>query len=127
MVGFNEAAARCRGKRQFGALLVVELPGASMRPRPDAAENAARSSGVIAGCEWCFNEAAARCRGKHAALVAWLRRAAGFNEAAARCRGKLRRSRAFGLGLRASMRPRPDAAENTYNTIHKIPCQALLQ
>ena len=35
---FNEAAARCRGKT-LPALLVVEAePGASMRPRPDAAE-----------------------------------------------------------------------------------------
>ena len=37
---FNEAAARCRGKlgRQFRGL--TEQEAASMRPRPDAAENA---------------------------------------------------------------------------------------
>ena len=86
-VRFNEAAARCRGKRR----LVVEpgkLVGASMRPRPDAAEN--RLAGVMEGrsdggasmrprpdaaenprartatprARPCFNEAAARCRGK---------------------------------------------------------------
>ena len=36
----------------------------------------------------------------------------GFNEAAARCRGKRGRSARRGVGARASMRPRPDAAEN---------------
>ena len=62
---------------------------ASMRPRPDAAEN---SSGCAVGLSRCqsFNEAAARCRGKHAL---------------ARCNGRDQ--------LAASMRPRPDAAENT--------------
>ena len=61
---FNEAAARCRGKR------------AGRRRRPTATAP-------------CFNEAAARCRGKLAALGA-VRRLVGrsFNEAAARCRGK---------------------------------------
>ena len=61
--GFNEAAARCRGK-----------PAASV---PEASILAA-----------CFNEAAARCRGKRPVPrptpSAWCR----FNEAAARCRGK---------------------------------------
>ena len=60
---------------------------ASMRPRPDAAENLraqARRFVISLG----FNEAAARCRGKR-----WRTRARGrwssrFNEAAARCRGK---------------------------------------
>ena len=38
--------------------------GASMRPRPDAAENAWEF--VQAGADFNrFNEAAARCRGKH--------------------------------------------------------------
>ena len=35
-----------------------------------------------------------------------------FNEAAARCRGKLVRGVEPGLDAAASMRPRPDAAEN---------------
>ena len=35
-----------------------------------------------------------------------------FNEAAARCRGKRALDQAAGQHLRASMRPRPDAAEN---------------
>ena len=61
---------------------------ASMRPRPDAAENGSRARGG-AGRGPRFNEAAARCRGKP---LHWT-----FNEAAAG---------------RASMRPRPDAAEN---------------
>ena len=38
--------------------------------------------------------------------------AAGFNEAAARCRGKLDLAERTRDLLRASMRPRPDAAEN---------------
>ena len=37
-IRFNEAAARCRGKRAQGVLQVSDLV-ASMRPRPDAAEN----------------------------------------------------------------------------------------
>ena len=62
---FNEAAARCRGKRWQGALRRAELV-ASMRPRPDAAEN------CLASVSWSllmtgFNEAAARCRGKRTA------------------------------------------------------------
>ena len=35
---FNEAAARCRGKRTI-ALDAPQVAAASMRPRPDAAEN----------------------------------------------------------------------------------------
>ena len=61
--GFNEAAARCRGKRTFHRRL-DRRPIASMRPRPDAAENDPLAGG--------------------------------------------RRHRV----ARASMRPRPDAAEN---------------
>ena len=61
---------------------------ASMRPRPDAAENPGLSSGAPRSPP-CFNEAAARCRGKH-----------GFG----------RSDGAQPAG--ASMRPRPDAAEN---------------
>ena len=37
--GFNEAAARCRGKRATGRLVADAQAQASMRPRPDAAEN----------------------------------------------------------------------------------------
>ena len=36
---FNEAAARCRGKRIGGSLMGRHSAAASMRPRPDAAEN----------------------------------------------------------------------------------------
>ena len=61
---------------------------ASMRPRPDAAENA--KEGPLRRCG-----------------------TPRFNEAAARCRGKPRRPRRAGEEhLQASMRPRPDAAEN---------------
>ena len=69
------------------------------------------------GGDQCFNEAAARCRGK-------LRMPAGedsvhsrFNEAAARCRGKRKDAVARRRRQRASMRPRPDAAENSLMTI----------
>ena len=60
---------------------------ASMRPRPDAAENARtpRSSSTQGPG---FNEAAARCRGKRFAACRTPRTRARFNEAAARCRGK---------------------------------------
>ena len=61
---------------------------ASMRPRPDAAENrATRTSRARA--ESRFNEAAARCRGKPRGLPPLV-----------------------GAASAASMRPRPDAAEN---------------
>ena len=85
---FNEAAARCRGKPVARAAGVAGHDGASMRPRPDAAEN------LRTAPRWpvrpdCFNEAAARCRGKpqrsHPGGMAF---PACFNEAAARCRGK---------------------------------------
>ena len=59
---FNEAAARCRGKQQPRELRPGRKP-ASMRPRPDAAENMRRRTDdalPVVG----FNEAAARCRGK---------------------------------------------------------------
>ena len=87
-VCFNEAAARCRGKLPVGILLDPPYLTASMRPRPDAAENC----------------------GLHRPGSG---RDAGFNEAAARCRGKLPgNERAEPPISRASMRPRPDAAEN---------------
>ena len=59
---FNEAAARCRGKR------------VSVR--------------VFASPTISFNEAAARCRGKRRAVLRVRLRETRFNEAAARCRGK---------------------------------------
>ena len=59
---FNEAAARCRGK-PGGAARRARCRRASMRPRPDAAENFRlfdyERDGTLR-----FNEAAARCRGK---------------------------------------------------------------
>ena len=110
--GFNEAAARCRGKR-ISPVLGFHDRGASMRPRPDAAENVPRgqaravdqrasmrprpdaaencSRGRWSRTSTCrFNEAAARCRGKRRRPgCRSIRCSRGFNEAAARCRGKL--------------------------------------
>ena len=62
---------------------------ASMRPRPDAAENLPGGGPRAAAGRTRFNEAAARCRGKPV----------------------LPQGRRDRDGL-ASMRPRPDAAEN---------------
>ena len=77
-------------KTRKPALSIVARTLASMRPRPDAAENTFASSRPGAAAGAGFNEAAARCRGKHEqALDA---------EQAVRV---------------ASMRPRPDAAENS--------------
>ena len=61
---FNEAAARCRGKLVTMLAARAELVDASMRPRPDAAENLHLED--IPRCSHTvgFNEAAARCRGK---------------------------------------------------------------
>ena len=116
---FNEAAARCRGKHRGLRRAAEAARAASMRPRPDAAENgcAAPSTSALMAR---FNEAAARCRGKRwrpaSPRPSHGRR---FNEAAARCRGK-RRPRLAGRPDRAgaSMRPRPDAAENPR---HRVP------
>ena len=63
---------------------------ASMRPRPDAAENPRRPARTGGRPASCFNEAAARCRGKRPRQAARRRRRPCFNEAAARCRGKRR-------------------------------------
>ena len=87
-------------------------PAASMRPRPDAAENSPIPAASTRGGT-SFNEAAARCRGKHRFGRTWRGCWPSFNEAAARCRGKPGRGTGEGAGLDyASMRPRPDAAEN---------------
>ena len=85
---FNEAAARCRGKR---SRWTTSCPGWSS----------------------CFNEAAARCRGKRGGSPRGPAGRQRFNEAAARCRGKQKtRVRRLLQEVAASMRPRPDAAEN---------------
>ena len=87
--GFNEAAARCRGKPPPKEHDYPDATMASMRPRPDAAENhrqaeaedAARKASMRPRPDAAenparrtpsrppqerFNEAAARCRGKPA-------------------------------------------------------------
>ena len=69
---------------------------ASMRPRPDAAENPAARRGSP-GATSRFNEAAARCRGKHPRQWTPRPEYSCFNEAAARCRGK----RSFDRDLRS--------------------------
>ena len=85
---FNEAAARCRGKRQRDGDNELPVRSASMRPRPDAAENPRCRSGWQTSLIR-FNEAAARCRGKRTSSpTSACGTRPGFNEAAARCRGK---------------------------------------
>ena len=86
---------------------------ASMRPRPDAAENLWMSLDTCQATV-SFNEAAARCRGKPSSPRRWPACSSPcFNEAAARCRGKPQHLRVNAAGTAlASMRPRPDAAEN---------------
>ena len=118
--GFNEAAARCRGKTRGHAGGARRPRPASMRPRPDAAEKLAwprlpeslrplasmrprpdaaekpRCGTARGACSVRFNEAAARCRGKTFGRPPPLGSGRGFNEAAARCRGKTRRCRVAG-------------------------------
>ena len=77
-------------KTRFGSRRVARRLRASMRPRPDAAENI-RAGSPACRRRRCFNEAAARCRGKPGT-------------------GRVREGRCSV----ASMRPRPDAAENDY-------------
>ena len=107
---FNEAAARCRGKHGRRRWQAMPIRGFN--------EAAARCRGKLAslagGCDPtpCFNEAAARCRGKLERFHERPRSGPRFNEAAARCRGKPRPGGARVRARGASMRPRPDAAEN---------------
>ena len=101
---------------------------ASMRPRPDAAENPSRPAALPHGSAR-FNEAAARCRGKPSPSRRMLVYGRSFNEAAARCRGK-RPTRSFKrYGASASMRPRPDAAENAATTslVSSAPARASMR
>ena len=113
IAGFNEAAARCRGKHADCRAGVLRDGDASMRPRPDAAENAAgrrRAAGNLSASMRPRPDAAEN----RARWPDRRRRAAScFNEAAARCRGKRRVGRASPAAAVASMRPRPDAAENS--------------
>ena len=123
--GFNEAAARCRGKRQ------------TARPKSPKRvcfnEAAARCRGkqpepprARLPDTYCFNEAAARCRGKRGRSRVDPRGRTSFNEAAARCRGKRRTSYSTAwAGSQASMRPRPDAAENAVRLRITVPAAAL--
>ena len=60
-----------RKTRKCVPLPPLRLSLASMRPRPDAAENRRPCSGTPPGRER-FNEAAARCRGKPPAYVSVL-------------------------------------------------------
>ena len=86
--GFNEAAARCRGKRPQGCELGVRANDASMRPRPDAAENT--ETLMMIG----FVPSLASMRPRP--------------DAAENADGRLE----IDDTIVASMRPRPDAAEN---------------
>ena len=67
---------------------VAAYPLASMRPRPDAAENPGGQTATGSASPPGFNEAAARCRGKLRGCGCWPSGWWRFNEAAARCRGK---------------------------------------
>ena len=109
---FNEAAARCRGKPAIPASRVFGRGAASMRPRPDAAENHGRDVLLRRAVDASMRPRPDAAENRRRAAAAW-RSDPRFNEAAARCRGKpwyRRLSRAAGGA--ASMRPRPDAAEN---------------
>ena len=119
---FNEAAARCRGKHTARAPDQPPLRRASMRPRPDAAENG--DDGVQAEP---LVPASMRPRPDAAEnppfVRLWSARPPCFNEAAARCRGKRRRRLMRLLAAAgASMRPRPDAAENKLSGGRPGPC-----
>ena len=112
--GFNEAAARCRGKRAGDHALPRRLaaPRASMRPRPDAAENRhllrVLRPGSLASMrprpDAAENPGAFARDGRRGAASMRPRPDAAENEL-----------QAAALRVRhgASMRPRPDAAENT--------------
>ena len=119
MARFNEAAARCRGKRRPCSDRPAAAP-ASMRPRPDAAENPhLRGVDLDAGGASMRPRPDAAENGRRSCCA--FRPGYRFNEAAARCRGKP----PPGCGTprprrRASMRPRPDAAENAPHSVPRL-------
>ena len=112
----KQASMRPRPDAAENAFNLVDCDGASvrasMRPRPDAAENHVPAAERRRG-HWRFNEAAARCRGKPDGRAD---RRQGVLAASMRPRpdaaenNRVRRRRRG--AERASMRPRPDAAEN---------------
>ena len=84
---------------------------ASMRPRPDAAENV-HDHGDQRGGAGCFNEAAARCRGKpgdDGVSPAW--QDASMRPRPDAAENSIQQAEGYWRRM-ASMRPRPDAAEN---------------
>ena len=110
--GFNEAAARCRGKRPAPPTSPRSCILASMRPRPDAAENAVEArhhptQAVIASMR-PRPDAAENATATDGLL--------GPVPASMRPRPDAAENAAFrhfySDGVTASMRPRPDAAEN---------------
>ena len=112
--------ARARAAHGLGAW-------ASMRPRPDAAENRGHDA-PARPADVRFNEAAARCRGKPETTTSSPSRWRGFNEAAARCRGKPQNIAVDNAIVQgASMRPRPDAAENPSRSPHDRALPVALQ
>ncbi len=86
--GFNEAPAKCRGKRRAGT-------GRSRR-------------------RIRFNEAPAKCRGKPPEDAKPIPAVASFNEAPAKCRGKPTMPTGTLSGYMASMRPQRNAGENNF-------------
>ena len=111
---FNEAAARCRGKLERVVGRTPEGGEASMRPRPDAAENFLMSLPDNPGMGASMRPRPDAAENIATAETDPTAATPGFNEAAARCRGKLACPSPGRDLLRdhASMRPRPDAAEN---------------
>ena len=99
---FNEAAARCRGKLGGGAGPRAAA-AASMRPRPDAAENGPPLAGHVGRLE----RASMRPRPDAAENFVLLDRPRQAD--------------------RASMRPRPDAAENSSSSRSNTGANGVLQ
>ena len=124
---FNEAAARCRGKprpfppTRFPAPPRFNEAAARCRGKPTPTRAAPRRLPAR------FNEAAARCRGKPSPCPARAARSIRFNEAAARCRGKPMQRYGHIDRVHASMRPRPDAAENIAIPASDLPAGFSLQ
>ena len=110
---FNEAAARCRGKPTRRSRPRTTPRDASMRPRPDAAENPHPIWPLL------VRSSAASMRPRPDAAENQLDRPAreGRQHASMRPRPDAAENGADGEAIRfdpvlASMRPRPDAAEN---------------
>ena len=111
-IRFNEAAARCRGKPGRRPGSAAASPAASMRPRPDAAENrAAPDDGPVRAAVASMRPRPDAAENRPPPLAPDRDLGASMRPRPDAAENLLERTAGAGAAV-ASMRPRPDAAEN---------------